>query len=764
MLAFAATVLFLGAPRATKASPPIYVTFVWHMHQPIYWPGEDIVTTGDMGRYSFDVKEVHLGRYGPYTSWPRNAIAAARDQGLLGCGAQVSLTGSLMENLDVLEAKGVGFSNWRASWEEASAWRTELDNPALDLIGFGYFHPLSALIPADDLMLQVRLHREALKKRFPNYKPSKGIFPPETAFSRQMIPALATAGVEWAVIDNVHFDRALTSYPYRRESNLIPPNRADQRNTNDTGWVNLRDLWAPGEVSAPFGYQPHRARYTDPSTGKTSQIVVVPAARYEGNEDARGGFGALQYDRVLSQLEPYNNDPNHPILVVLHHDGDNYGGGTDSYYHNNFQQFVQWIGNNRSRFECTTVEDYLERFPPAQDDFIHVEDGSWSGADNGDPEFLKWNADPAADGTSPDRHSWAVLTAAINRVHTAVGDLGSLPLDTMLGPVASSDAGSARDAVEAVRFLLMSEASDYWYWDRSENGLWDAHPTRAANLAINAIRGRLEAPGFSDHTPPTIYPPQREPYNPGETEWATTPEASELGVWTFVDDVSGLAQVKLLYRIVPADAVTRDDGQFSDGTWCESEMNRSKFPSTSNPAPEAIADLFEARIPGLEGFVVEYAVRATDLRGNEARSEINRVFVGPGTVGERDPSGVSCQVTLPRPDGGVGSDDAGDIGSDTDASRPSADGSTQADSGSGSNGDTDGSTVGGPDAGAGQDGATTTPSADGDEGGCGCRASAQRQPSKDDAEGWLSLGLGISLGLSLMRRTRARTKPRTTAR
>src|SRR5678810_821301 len=92
----------------------------------------------------------------------------------------------------------------------------------------------------------------------------------------------------------------------------------------------------------------------------SSKIVAVPGARYEGNEDGRGGYGALQYQSVMDQVRPYNTDPNHPMLVLLHHDGD-----------------------------------------------------------NGDAEFKKWLGDPSGSGWSPDRNSWAVLTAAKNRVFHA---------------------------------------------------------------------------------------------------------------------------------------------------------------------------------------------------------------------------------------------------------------------------------------------------------------------------------------------------------
>ena len=98
---------------------------------------------------------------------------------------------------------------------------------------------------------------------------SKGIFPPETGFAEWMIPALREAGIEWVMVDNIHFDRARSDYPYTAASNLVPPNPAEQRNTTgDVNWVQLNNIWAPSQVSAPWGYQPHRVEYVDPATGR----------------------------------------------------------------------------------------------------------------------------------------------------------------------------------------------------------------------------------------------------------------------------------------------------------------------------------------------------------------------------------------------------------------------------------------------------------------------------------------------------------------
>jgi hypothetical protein len=101
-----------------------------------------------------------------------------------------------------------------------------------------------------DIQLQLQLHRRKIEQAFGNAS-SRGIFPPECAFSKRMIPALAAENIEWSLVDNIHFDRAHRDYPWVPESNLPAPNRADQINTAATDWVALNGLWAPSPWPRP---------------------------------------------------------------------------------------------------------------------------------------------------------------------------------------------------------------------------------------------------------------------------------------------------------------------------------------------------------------------------------------------------------------------------------------------------------------------------------------------------------------------------------
>ncbi len=618
------------APSAARAEP-IQVGFLWHMHQPIYYPYEPL--TASEGYFTFSPVDVHNQRYGPYTTWPFDAVTAGT--GLAHLGAQVSFSGSLIENLDDLAGAGtLGglWTDWRNAWVTAQNLLTTQGNRRLELVAFGYHHPLMPLLDPQDMAMQIRLHRHVYGQTWSTAY-SRGLFPPETAFSTRMIPTLVAEGIDWVLVDNIHFDRASQGYPHDPAAGLIPPNPADQVNPdpaqNGGAWVQLQDLWAPSRVSAPFGYQPHFAQHVDPDSGAITRLIVVPAARYEGNEDGRGGYGAFLYDQVMDAYLPYNTDPEHPMFVVLHHDGDNFGGGSEAYYHGNFQNMVAWASADPD-YDVTTVADYLDRFTPDPDDVIHVEDGAWAGADNGDPEFSKWLGAPGPGGVSPDINSWAVLTAAKNRVFTA----------EMLAPVDSVQNvldGAGSDTEIAWHYLLVSEASDYWYWDGSPEP-WDGNVTRGANLAVQHADAVIGT--GPDGVPPTIFMPQREPYNPGGYEFGAQPEPRDFDVWTLIADVSGVAGATLYWRVDadgtnPLSSVQNETyaGGPEVGAWQSVSMTASAVPAPAGvPLATYRAERYVARITGQANVLIDYHVAATDGEGNVARSPISHVWVGDGTV------------------------------------------------------------------------------------------------------------------------------------
>jgi hypothetical protein len=414
-----------------------------------------------------------------------------------------------------------------------------------------------------------------------------------------MIPALRQAGVDAVIYDSIHRFRACKDYPYAGiTEGMLPPNPAEQVNPPVDDWLQLHNIWAGSKIS-PSLLRPEYVAYTDPDA-ETHTIIAVPAERYIGNEDARGGYGALQYEAVLGQVYDQivatgSFDPRHPPFFLLHSDGDNHGGGADSYYKHNTGRMVDWL-NQDSRFELTSIRDYLDRFPPDPATAAHIEPGSWSGADNGDPQFMKWFS-RYNEPYSPDLNSWAVLTAFQNSVH-ALED--AEPEHPRLGDV--------------VRLLLTAETSCYWYWTGQH--VWDQQVTNAANLAHAQIRDAIAAivAAGRDRTGPTIFAPWVTPENPGGKRWGQgcLLDAPRDGtVHTFVADISGLRRVELVLR---TSAGERRIAMRDHGT----------YPSQTGAAVSG--HYYTVLLPVGAGDV-RYYIEAEDGAGNVARGALERVFL-----------------------------------------------------------------------------------------------------------------------------------------
>jgi hypothetical protein len=597
MLKLAAAPGSRPSPRiASSQGGPVKVYFGIHkhMHQPYY-------NTTDRYYWDGEKDQIFGSRGGNYTDFIPAAVRQYQDGGLPHGGLSTSWSGSLIEQLDRCGSDGLcggRFGGWNQSLSHIAGAKTRLGNPRTAFSAFGFFHPLMPLIPDRDIVRQILWHRDVIRGAF-GVEASRVLFPPETAFHVRMIPALLEAGITAVIYDSIHRFRACRDYPYAgMGEGMLPPNPAEQSNPPVDDWLQLHNIWAGSKIS-PSLLRPEYVAYEDVD-GKVHKIVAVPAERYIGNEDARGGFGALQYPDVLGQVydrivETGSYDPFHPPFFLLHSDGDNHGGGADSYYHHNTSQLVEWLRQD-GRFELTTVEDYLERFPPDPQQTVHIEPGSWSGADNGDPQFMKWFS-RYDQSYSPDLNSWAVLTAFQNVVHTL------------------EDADPGHPALgEAMRLLLTAETSCYWYWTGQQ--VWDQQVTNAANQGYDMLKdavSRLAAKG-GDRTGPTIFAPWITPENPGGKRWGQgclLDAPREATVHTFVFDVSGLKRVTLVLRTVSGEKIM--------------EMtDRGGYPSQTGAA--VTAGYFTAELPVGVGDV-RYYIEAEDKAGNISRGALERVFL-----------------------------------------------------------------------------------------------------------------------------------------
>jgi hypothetical protein len=650
--------LFLCMAVPVLAQNPIHVTYLWHMHQPNYYPYNTVDDIDSWGLFNFNIRsQVFDPRMGPYGEWVKNAVQAAHDRNMPHAGVQVSMSGSLMENLDGLYGHG-----WRDHYRHArNNLRTAHNNPRLNLLAFSNHHSLMPLTSRESMIMQLRLHREVYQDVFgiQDGSYSKGLFPAESSFAMHMVPALVSQGIEWVLVDSGHIDRTLEDLPWSSASS-IRPNRADQRNGTtadwNSEWVQLQNVWAPTPVAAPFSYQPHRIRYVDPNSDPNDPIIyemlAVPAARYEGNENARGGYGAFKPENVWGSQVDKNNNPQRPMLMVAHSDGDNFGMLNADAYHGQHQAFLDMTLSNDD-FAHTSIQDYLAEYPvPADSPYIHCEPGSWIGIDGGTPYFEKWVEDNARDGEHPDHWNWSMIQAAHNRV---------LHAESLEGEFSMNDVrwGIGSDTARAWRYYLNAETSCYLYWDFDRANPWDGNVTRAANMAIAEAQKVIDRHPGVDNVGPSIFQPQRRTWNPGGNHWGEGDnnliQPSDFEVWTFVDDVSGVDSVELKWRTGDWNSY-KDLNEFRheiyahtpglNSPWNTVTMQGDWYPPVQGPLvpdPLSRAMRYSGMVAGATDTLVSYYVEATDSVGNVRRSEIFHVWVGEHTEGG---GGVEPAVTF----------------------------------------------------------------------------------------------------------------------
>lgn len=658
----------------SAAAGPVHTTYLWHMHQPIYWPEQ----SGWNGQsYEFAYETITLGhsqsnvfsifnsddRVHDYQDYPKTALQSVLD--LPDAGAQISFAGSLIQNVGSLGANGWNGGRYAANWyqpyRDAQAWTTSGGRRRLDPVLVGFHHPISPLLDETVFRRMIQTQKAIMPQAWGSATLSSGFFPAEMCFSERLIPVLQEEGIAWSIVPDVHIARACADYPYQaNQDNCDPPNRADQINPAQGSYYSQNiSRGVTTKVPAPFGLTPHRAQYINPTTGAASSIVVVPAANGMSWNEGYGLYGTGEIDAIA----PLNN-PARPMLILFAHDGDNAWAGGYSYFNENVTQFAHAAASRGYR--PSTVQEYLADYPVPSGDIVHVEDGGWVNADGdfGSPQFINWNwplVNAAGqfdipNGWAEDERNWAVLTAATNRVLTAEQMSGQSP---NAGRIVDPTLGGTTGVEKAWHFLLVGFESGYMYYGTALD--FEVKPTLACNRAVQQIDPLLAS--GSDATAPTIWLPQRFPWNPGGKGggalWgypggAGASMSQDFHVWTFIHDVSGVVTVTLKYRLDadgtnPQVSVQNETyaGGAEVGAWQDIPMNRRIFPSTNvynNPdinfsvLPTYIADQYTALVTGLSDKLVDYYVEAVDGVGHVRKSPIQHVYVGTGSGGGGGPA------------------------------------------------------------------------------------------------------------------------------
>lgn len=218
-------------PFASSAGTNLHTTWLWHLHQPIYWPDRR-VWGGDHYEAAWDtIQQQNAGRPHPspevlvnvfdvadrvaaYQSRPHDALSSLL--GYANAGAQMNYSGALMENIQSLGSNNqLGYApNWNAYNPQAHNWTTSGGKPRLDLVNFTYHHAIAPLVSDATLEMELRIHQRQMQIFWgASAAASRGYFPAETCFSERLIPILNKLGIAWSVVANNHLTRSCADFP-----------------------------------------------------------------------------------------------------------------------------------------------------------------------------------------------------------------------------------------------------------------------------------------------------------------------------------------------------------------------------------------------------------------------------------------------------------------------------------------------------------------------------------------------------------------------
>uniref|UniRef100_UPI00143B9C54 carbohydrate binding domain-containing protein n=1 Tax=Paenibacillus sp. HB172176 TaxID=2493690 RepID=UPI00143B9C54 len=643
-------------------------------------------------------------------------------------GALLNNVNSLVETGTV---SGYSDANWGSPWKNAyDTFRTTNNQRTLDMIHFAGHHSMGPLVGNEYLLKDLIYQGAALAQPFflgSSYTSSKGFFPTELGFSERIIPVLEKLGIQWSVIGNNHFSRTLQDYPLLNspgtDTLVSPPNRADLQNTSNVGsWIS-QPMFNEQQVTHnkfPFASTPHWVQYVDPDTGASSKVVGIPVAQAESWEE--GYLGQVKADA----LKPFEGLTPQKQFFVIAHDGDNSSGRAGS------EETWRNAGNvtySDSGVKGQGIDEYLLSNLPASSDVVHVQDGSWIDTrdSSSDPTWYHWhlpfgiwksqfsafntanqtqlapkqNLSGIEDGMTVSfekgyhylERNFALLQAAQNYAETAeqiwLDDnpnywQPTTALDNQItypgnqlnpwmlsypvkGNPLNNYAGGANPAELAWYFLLPAMDSGFGYYD--ENVDDGVKPTLSFNQSLFFSKPYVEDNLLKDKTGPSVWWPQRYPYNPGSANvskaegWTLHHFDNSFAIYSYAHDVSGIASMKVKVRTHEDSQASATDNTYKVydpaalqaqgvpnidaskvGAWTEYEMNvRDLTPDINGvawqpsskeimekvPAQE-IGDLYYTYLSDYRDQLLDYYIESTDTKGNVTRSDIQQVYVGAG--------------------------------------------------------------------------------------------------------------------------------------
>jgi hypothetical protein len=357
----------------------------------------------------------------------------------------IGFSGVLLEQL--LDPKNVDRYRHILDIPEMLARYAEADN--IELIGMGYFHPIFPLIPRADWAEQLDRGLSIMERAFGRVP--RGFWPPEMAFSMEMIPALVDAGYDYVVVDGVHV---------RPED-------------------GISDVFRP---------------YLACHGGVC--ISIIPRDRDVSNAQ-ESGLDPNWFQNEVRWRVGGSARPNESRLVTTWSDGENGGWFRQThegsgFFGHFFAPYMEHARGGEYPITPVSLSDFLQHTPAVAQ--AQVQTGAWNIGGNAGLDLSQWA------GSESQR----AAVETVSRLSARYWDLRRrLDLSGTSGRALSAGLDRAR------RLILEAETSCFLFWGDA----WIPHldeRTDPAARELDAVDTALSVPGAgdarSDSAPEPVHP------------------------------------------------------------------------------------------------------------------------------------------------------------------------------------------------------------------------------------------------------------------
>ncbi|HAM50488.1 MAG TPA: glycoside hydrolase family 57 [Nitrospiraceae bacterium] len=274
-----------------------------------------------------------------------------------------------------------------------------------EILGTAYYHPVMPLIPPAD-------RKEHLNRWFGIgghlfwRREFAGFWPPEMAFTMELIPLLKQLGYRYVVVDSEYVEP-------------LTPMR----------WEEVR-------------YRPHVAQYGG------EEIIVVVRDRELSNAQESG----MEYSWFEREVRERTKWCDFPPLVITATDGDNGGWFRNVAPEANFwgvfyREMLDHVRAGDTLLHPVFIEEYLNRH--GTQGLVNVRTGAWNTGWHQGADFVQWT------GSQAQKDAFARIEAVSAAVHGA---------RWRAGEVRSYDPEVYRQLEESMWHLLRAETSCNFYW------------------------------------------------------------------------------------------------------------------------------------------------------------------------------------------------------------------------------------------------------------------------------------------------------------